>query len=115
MGGLGDLFEKITIGDGASVAGLTFKIQRNFIAVACRNVPVHAVHCNIELAVLKPASLWTPLRLRIGVGPGMDGVKRSIPIQALCRSLPVGHSVRLIDLFSACISPEIGRASCRKE
>ena len=74
VGGLADLGEQLAVGEVAGVAGFTDPVDGDAVALACGDVPIHAVDRDVELASDEPLG-------ERGVGPVEGGGELGGPVQ----------------------------------
>ena len=75
VGGLGHLALQFGVGDGAAVAGLALEVEGHLVAAAGRDMAVHAVVGDVELAALEPGDV----RAGAGLDVGRDAPVRGVP------------------------------------
>src|SRR5699024_4512123 len=100
IGGLGDLTQKIGIGDGAGVSGLAFEVVGDTIAETVLDMSVHTVVGGVESASDIPLGkgLVRPVEYRVERGVPGDPLRLLLPVSdAVGRGLVVffGGDVRV--------------------
>ena len=102
--GLGDFPLQFGVRDVAAVAGLALEVERDLVAAAGRNMAVHAVVGDVELAALEPGDVRAGAGFQVGGHPPVGGVPglaavrsgalgRGLPSEPECLCLPEGDGV----------------------
>ena len=102
VGGLADVGEQIGVGDVAAVAGFTFPVDGDLVAVAVEDVAVDAVVGDVELAVGEPFRDG-------GVGPVEYLGERGVPVQPAGLLRPEREPVLLRGGVQICLSVRLRR------